>query len=197
MASLSFAPLSVVPTRVMGKSPQRNTRLVVNSENGSSDASVSESKVYFTNKAGARVSGSPAEYREALEKGDMYAARSPSETIESSPGASSVSLGDAMGFSGAGPEIINGRLAMFGFVAAAGAELSSHKTVIEQFGQEPTLIILAVSLLAAGSLVTALKDAKVTEGLFSTDKEMVNGRVAMLGFTAMLLTEKFTGHSVF
>jgi hypothetical protein len=32
---------------------------------------------------------------------------------------------DVMAFSGPGPEVINGRLSMIGFVAAVGAELSS------------------------------------------------------------------------
>ena len=32
---------------------------------------------------------------------------------------------DVMGFSGSAPEIVNGRLAMLGFVAALAAELSS------------------------------------------------------------------------
>ena len=42
------------------------------------------------------------------------------------PNANLPSFSKVMGFSGA-PEIINGRLAMMGFVAALGAELSSGR----------------------------------------------------------------------
>ena len=36
-----------------------------------------------------------------------------------------------------GPETINGRLAMLGFVAAAGAEVASGQGVLTQLTQEP------------------------------------------------------------
>ena len=39
--------------------------------------------------------------------------------------ASQPSFGDIMNFGGSAPELINGRLAMLGFIAAVGAELSS------------------------------------------------------------------------
>lgn len=38
-----------------------------------------------------------------------------------------------MGFSGSAPEIVNGRLAMLGFVAAVAAELSSGESVLRQW----------------------------------------------------------------
>lgn len=65
-----------------------------------------------------------------------------SPTAESSPipaaaaaGAGDEKLypnfGELMNFSGMAPEITNGRLAMLGFVAAIGAELSSQQPVAQ------------------------------------------------------------------
>merc|ERR1711937_706521 len=52
-----------------------------------------------------------------------------------------VSFGDAMAFSGPGPETINGRLALLGFIAALGAEAASGETVFQQIGDaEPSIL---------------------------------------------------------
>jgi hypothetical protein len=40
-----------------------------------------------------------------------------------------------MAFSGAAPETTNGRLAMLGFIAAVGAELSSGEGVLRQWSE--------------------------------------------------------------
>ena len=41
-------------------------------------------------------------------------------------------IGSLMAFDGAAPELINGRLAMLGFVAALGAELSTNEPIMTQ-----------------------------------------------------------------
>lgn len=84
-----------------------------------------------------------------------------------------------MGFSGS-PEIINGRLAMLGIVAALGAELNSGDSIVRQIGSEPTLISLTFVLFAAASLVPAFAQRKPDIiGPFTPEAEMTNGRAAM------------------
>merc|ERR1711990_1224877 len=57
------------------------------------------------------------------------------------PVKKSVSFGDAMAFSGAGPETINGRLAMLGFISALGAEAASGESIFQQVGDaEPSIL---------------------------------------------------------
>ena len=63
-------------------------------------------------------------------------------------------------FSRSGPELINGRLAMLGFVAAVGAELSSHESVLRQLADEPTGIAAVFGLIIAGSLAPLLLGSK-------------------------------------
>ena len=88
-------------------------------------------------------------------------------------------LAEVMGFSGA-PEIINGRLAMLGFVAALGAELSTGDSVVKQLSEEPTLISLTFIIFAAASLVPAFARRKAdVVGPFTPQAEMTNGRAAM------------------
>ena len=58
-------------------------------------------------------------------------------------------------FAGSGPELMNGRLAMVGFVAAAGAEIATGEPVYQQFGEATTQIVLAIALLTACLLYTS------------------------------------------
>jgi hypothetical protein len=92
---------------------------------------------------------------------------------------------------GIGPELINGRLAMIGFVAALGAELSSGESVLTQWASEPIYIAGAFLLVIAGSLIPFLQGNKNTEalGALTPSAEMTNGRAAMIGFAALLAVE--------
>eukprot|EP00199_Chlamydomonas_sp_CCMP681_P006250 CAMPEP_0119101254 /NCGR_PEP_ID=MMETSP1180-20130426/350_1 /TAXON_ID=3052 ORGANISM="Chlamydomonas cf sp, Strain CCMP681" /NCGR_SAMPLE_ID=MMETSP1180 /ASSEMBLY_ACC=CAM_ASM_000741 /LENGTH=190 /DNA_ID=CAMNT_0007085349 /DNA_START=49 /DNA_END=621 /DNA_ORIENTATION=+ len=99
---------------------------------------------------------------------------------------------EVMGFSGS-PEIINGRLAMLGFVAAIGAELSSGESVLRQISVEPTGIALVFVLFIAASLVPAFQRSKASLGPFTPGAELTNGRAAMIGFAAMLIIEAVRG----
>ena len=115
-----------------------------------------------------------------MASGDLYRASSVTG-LRPALNSESVSLGDAMAFSGPGPERINGRLSMLAVVAALGAELSSHETVVKQLSEQPTLIVLAAVLVAAGSLVPLLEGKSVeqqSKGFWNAAAEQTNGRAA-------------------
>merc|ERR1719271_822684 len=102
-------------------------------------------------------------------------------------------LKDAMAFSAA-PEIINGRLAMLGFVA----ELASGKSVVAQMAMGQPQILFHFALFAAASLIPIMKGAKEEEfGPFSPKAELLNGRAAMIGFALLLVLEGTSGSALF
>jgi hypothetical protein len=116
----------------------------------------------------------------------------PTAAPSASSGAA-VSIGDAMAFAGPAPEIINGRLAMLGLVAALGAEFASDESVVAQIAQEPTGIAAVFALIAAASFPPLLagKQGKESLGPFTPAAEMLNGRAAMIGMASLLVLEAF------
>ena len=83
------------------------------------------------------------------------------------------------------PEIINGRLCMLAFVAAVGAELATGEPVLQQFKDQPVLVVVAAALFAWASLVPVLlgkKSDSTTLGPFRPSAELLNGRAAPPGF---------------
>ncbi|EPS65382.1 early light inducible protein [Genlisea aurea] len=100
-------------------------------------------------------------------------------------------------FGGPGPERINGRLAMIGFVAAIGAEFASGQDLSEQLQNGGVSWFLATSaVLTLASLVPLFQGvtAESTSGaLMSSDAELWNGRFAMLGLVALAFTEYVKG----
>merc|ERR1739848_390160 len=88
------------------------------------------------------------------------------------PAKKEVTFGETMAFSGSGPETINGRLAMLGFIAALGAEASSGETIFQQVGDAEPSILFA---------------------FISPEAEMLNGRAAMIGFALLLAIEAQSG----
>lgn len=66
-----------------------------------------------------------------------------------------------MAFTGPGPETINGRLSMLGFVAALGAELTSQTTVLAQFDSAAYAIIATFGVFAVASFVPLFKGANM------------------------------------
>ena len=87
---------------------------------------------------------------------------------------------------------------MLGFIAALFAELSSGESVLRQFADEPTGIILTFILFSAASLVPVFKGAKAEAfGPFTPSAEMINGRAAMIGFAALIAVEAVKGSALF
>ena len=91
-----------------------------------------------------------------------------------------------MAFNGAGPELINGRLAMLGFVAALGAEVASGSRVTQQLSGAAGPIALTFALFTAASVIPLLKGNKNTEsfGKLTPAVELLNGRAAMVSAVA-------------
>jgi len=111
-----------------------------------------------------------------------------------------VAFPDAMRFKGAAPEVINGRLAMLGFVAALPAELRTGTPVWEQITKAPGPIAATFLLFIVASLIPILKGVPRKGGKewggipwFTPDREIINGRVAMLGFVGLIAADYFMG----
>jgi len=104
---------------------------------------------------------------------------------------------DVFAFSGPGPERINGRLAMIGFVAAVAMELYKGTDLFSQISNGGAQWFLGTSiLLSIASLVPLFRGESPeskTEGLMNSNAELWNGRLAMLGLVALAFTEYVIG----
>ncbi|KAL3691685.1 hypothetical protein R1sor_005336 [Riccia sorocarpa] len=124
--------------------------------------------------------------------------------IERRPETGDKGFGSVFAFDGAAPETINGRAAMLGFVWAFLAEKATGLTVMEQlFKPGATGLVLfvgAVQLLTYATLVPISKgestDAR-SFGPFTARAERWNGRLAMIGFAALIVNELIRQSPVF
>ncbi|KAF7150759.1 hypothetical protein RHSIM_Rhsim02G0029100 [Rhododendron simsii] len=119
------------------------------------------------------------------------------EEVESTVAKAKTDFFDLLAFSGPGPERINGRLAMVGFVAAIAVELSKGEDVFAQIsnGGIPWFL-LTTGVLSIASLIPLSSGVSVeskSKPFWSSDAEMLNGRFAMLGLVALALTEFVKG----
>jgi hypothetical protein len=132
--------------------------------------------------------------------GSLY----PRPELERRPETGSKSFWSVFAFDGAAPETINGRLAMLGFVWAVVAEKMTGLTVLEQLFSPASAGLVyfvgAIQLLTYASLVPIMSgestDAR-SFGPFTAMAERWNGRLAMIGFSALIVTELFTHSPVF
>ncbi|KAI3692080.1 hypothetical protein L6452_31889 [Arctium lappa] len=112
----------------------------------------------------------------------------------------STKFSDVLAFSGPAPERINGRLAMIGFVSAMAVELTSGQDVLTQISNGGVAVFVGTSVvLTLASLVPLFKGVSVqskSNGIMSSDAELWNGRVAMLGLVALAFTEYVKGSAL-
>ncbi|KAI5400688.1 early light-induced protein, chloroplastic-like isoform X1 [Lathyrus oleraceus] len=116
------------------------------------------------------------------------------------PPKMSTKFSDLMAFGGPAPERINGRLAMIGFVAAMGVEIAKGQGLFEQLsgGGVPWFLGTSV-LLSLASLIPFSQGVSVeskSKRIMSSDAELWNGRIAMLGLIALAFTEYVKGTSL-
>merc|ERR1719326_433443 len=125
-----------------------------------------------------------------------------------------------MNFNGWAPEVINGRLAQLGFVAAVQSEISTGQTLAEQFQNNFTAFGASVLLVTLASFAPSLQQAITKDlpgnksigyasdpktiapsedpfGIFKESSEMANSRAAMVGIAAMLATELVINRPIF
>jgi hypothetical protein len=128
----------------------------------------------------------------------------PRPEVERRPETGSRSFWSVFAFDGAAPETINGRLAMVGMVWAVVGEQVTGRSVVEQLvapGQTGLLYFLvAAQVLTYASLVPIMSgestDARPS-GPFTATAERWNGRMAMVGFFSLVVTEMFTHSAIF
>ena len=117
------------------------------------------------------------------------------------PAKAITNFSDVFSFSGAGPERINGRLAMIGFVAALGVELANGGDLSAQLSNGGFSWFLGTSaLLTLASLIPLFQGISAESksgGIMSADAEIWNGRFAMLGLVALAFTEYVKGGGIF
>lgn len=86
---------------------------------------------------------------------------------------------------------------MIGFVAAIGAELASGQDVFSQISNGGVTWFLGTSVvLSLASLIPLFKGVSVqskSNGVMTSDAELWNGRIAMLGLVALAFTEYVKG----
>nr|AFK38527.1 unknown [Lotus japonicus] len=109
----------------------------------------------------------------------------------------STKFSDVMAFGGPAPERINGRLAMIGFVAAMAVEVARGQGVFEQISDGGVPWFLGASVVfTLASLVPLFQGVSVeskSKGLMTSDAELWNGKLAMLGLIALAFTEYVKG----
>jgi len=135
---------------------------------------------------------------------DQAVGFTPRPEIERRPETGDKSFLSVFAFDGAAPETINCRLAMLGMVWAFFAEKATGLTVVEQLFNPTTsglvYFVGAVQLFTYASLVPIMNgestDAR-SFGPFTARAERWNGRLAMLGFLSLVITELIRGMPVF
>lgn len=96
-----------------------------------------------------------------------------------------------------GPEIVNGRLAMVGFMSAIVIELTKGQDLFTQISSGGYLWFLWTTILfTIASIIPFSKGMAPnanSNNFWNPNAEVWNGRAAMLGLVALAITELFKG----
>ncbi|WIA13714.1 hypothetical protein OEZ85_007267 [Tetradesmus obliquus] len=137
------------------------------------------------------------------------AAASSSSTSRASTSAKQQqSFDTVMGFDGLAPELINGRAAMLGFVAAVAAETHGDSLFSQLLAGGFQSAVVVIGLVTLASFAPAVRQipfdkvfgkdkAPATFGPFTQAAELINGRAAMLGLAALFFIEGTGGQPFF
>jgi hypothetical protein len=107
---------------------------------------------------------------------------------------------DLMGFAGAAPELLNGRLAMLAFSAILFVEATRGVGIDAQFTGHaglghpwPEAMLAGVVLSSFPPLLRGVKPEFAAAGPFTAQAETLNGRAAMLGLALLAVLEHAHG----
>jgi len=112
-------------------------------------------------------------------------------------GASYTNASELQAFDGPAPETINSRLSMLGVLIALIYEAKTGLGIREQIADHPFIVIGTFVLFAIASYVPISKGFTRKEpfanGVWTPKAENWNGRIAMMGFLGMCITEAVSG----
>lgn len=118
-------------------------------------------------------------------------------TPEWKPPGSDISAADAMRFTGAIPEVANARLAMLGVVAALVTEVNTGLNVFEQWNAASGPIVLTFLTLTLATAVPVFRGVpRRGNAIFTPNRELILGRIAMVGFLGLTITSFYKGHAL-
>jgi hypothetical protein len=89
-------------------------------------------------------------------------------------------------------EKLNGRMAMVGYLAGSGYELVTGTNYVDQAHTTWPFVVVLAAVLGFATLKTRGLDV-VEDKPFTTDLELLNGRLAMLGMLAKFSYDLFGG----
>lgn len=168
-----------------------------------------------------KVDGAVVGAKVAASNGNIY----PMDTVLVPPfllPAKVQPLTDILAFKGWAPEVVNGRLAMLGWVYALGGEFSAHQSFLAQLGGHFGDFAFAAGLWTFASLAPALNSSMgytanpttmagskewqtimqggpwpLISGMFTPGLEKTVGQAAMVGILGLVLIETIKGSSIF
>lgn len=145
-------------------------------------------------RMGTKLSDEQLREIEAKQVGDL----SPSTAEKRADlGNSWVDANEIQAFDGPAPETINGRAAMLGVIVGLIGEWTTGLGLKQQIADHPLIVLSSFVIIALATYAPISKGYTRKEpfqtGFWNVKAENWNGRVAMLGFTAMILTEAI-GH---